>query len=85
MKKRTYITILGIIIALLPFTHFPGSWKNPLYTIFGLIIAYMAIPRKKIIIVEDTEEVEVPKEEPTPEPKKEKPVSKKILQKIDHV
>ena len=50
MKKRTLITILGILVAILPVTHFPGSWKNPVYIILGLTIAYLAIPRKKIII-----------------------------------
>lgn len=53
MKKRTLITILGIIVALLPITHFPGSWKNPAYIILGLTITYLAIPLKKIILVKD--------------------------------
>jgi hypothetical protein len=40
MPKYT-LTICGILIALLPFSGFPGSFKAPAYFILGALVAYL--------------------------------------------
>ncbi len=42
MSRETIITTLGILVAVMPAIGTPGSWKNPLFVIFGLAIAGLA-------------------------------------------
>lgn len=37
--SKNLITILGILVAILPFVSIPGSIRDPLYIIFGITIA----------------------------------------------
>ncbi len=39
MKSTTTLIILGVLIALLPISGLPGSWRNILCIIFGLSVA----------------------------------------------
>jgi len=41
IPKNT-LTILGILVALLAFLGFPGSFKTPAFFILGLVIAYVS-------------------------------------------
>lgn len=34
-------TILGLLVAVLPFLGFPSSFKSPAYFVFGIVIAYI--------------------------------------------
>lgn len=38
-SKNRLILILGVLVALMPFSGFPASWKNFFYIAFGLIIS----------------------------------------------
>lgn len=39
MKNATTLIILGIIIAILPFSGLPGSWRDILYVFLGLSVS----------------------------------------------
>lgn len=41
-SKNRLILILGILVALMPFSGFPAVWKNFFYIIFGLTIAVLS-------------------------------------------
>ncbi len=42
MKKQRTLLILGIFIALLPFTGFPNSWRKTFFVLAGLSVSYIA-------------------------------------------
>jgi len=43
MSKETWIVVLGIVVAVMPFLGFPGSWKIIIYIVLGLAIAALAL------------------------------------------
>jgi len=42
MKKARILLTLAVWVAVLPYLGFPYSWKNILFTITGLVLAYLA-------------------------------------------
>ncbi|MFA6520278.1 MAG: hypothetical protein WCT44_01570 [Candidatus Paceibacterota bacterium] len=42
MKKARTLLILGIWVAIIPYTGFPYSWKDILTTLSGLALAYFS-------------------------------------------
>ncbi len=42
MRKARILLILGVWVAILPYTGFPYSWKNVLFTVTGLFLAYFS-------------------------------------------
>ena len=42
MTKEMWIIVLGIVVALVPFLGFPGSWKTVIFVLVGLAIAVLA-------------------------------------------
>lgn len=50
MTKDVTIIVLGVLVALLPFSGFPGLWKTILFVILGLGIATLAFFMRKELI-----------------------------------
>jgi hypothetical protein len=48
MKKRTIITILGLWVAVIPSLGLPGTWKNWIIIISGLLISMVAFKRRRV-------------------------------------
>ncbi len=49
MSKISLIFLFGIIVAILPFTGFPTSWKTLFYVMIGLLVSVAAsLLRKEI-------------------------------------
>ncbi len=42
MIKQRLVFLAGIIIALLPFSGFPASWKKIFFIFFGLLVTFLA-------------------------------------------
>ncbi|MEK7572360.1 MAG: hypothetical protein AAB493_00690 [Patescibacteria group bacterium] len=42
MKTARILLMLAVWVAILPYLGFPSSWKNILFTITGLALAYLA-------------------------------------------
>jgi VIT1/CCC1 family predicted Fe2+/Mn2+ transporter len=42
MSKRTFITILGALVIVLPFLGLPNSFSTPIFVILGAGIIYIA-------------------------------------------
>jgi len=42
MRKARIFLTLGIWIAILPYSGFPYSWKNVLFTLSGLVLVYLS-------------------------------------------
>ncbi len=42
MIKQRLIFIAGIIVALMPYSGFPVSWKNTFFVILGLLITFLS-------------------------------------------
>lgn len=60
MSKARILFIFGIVIAALPYLGFPIFWKNILFTILGLSLAFFAymIRRERKEIMEDKKNFE---------------------------
>jgi len=61
MSKSRILFILGVLIAVLPYLGFPYFWKNILFTLLGLglaFFAYMIHRELKGNIVKDKENFE---------------------------
>lgn len=41
MSKTKILFVVGIVIALLPYSGFPYLWKNVLSTVLGLLVAFL--------------------------------------------
>lgn len=46
MKKRTFIMLLGLWIAIVPILGLPASWKSNILIVSGLVVALLAATRK---------------------------------------
>jgi hypothetical protein len=58
MIKQRIVFIAGILIALLPYSGFPVSWKNTFFVFFGLsitLLAYLLYREKKASLSEKKE------------------------------
>ncbi len=42
MRKARILLVLGIWMTLLPFLGFPYSWKDPLFSISGLVLIFFS-------------------------------------------
>ena len=42
MSKELVIILLGILVALMPYLGFPGSWKSVFSIVIGIVIAGVA-------------------------------------------
>lgn len=47
MSKSKIIIILGLMVAVLPFLGFPGSFKSPAYFLLGGAIAYITFQENR--------------------------------------
>jgi hypothetical protein len=52
MKKRTFIALLGIWVAIIPSLGLPSTWKQWIIVASGLTITAVAL-KKRYIIVEE--------------------------------
>jgi len=42
MLKQRFVFIAGILVALLPYSGFPASWKTAFFVLLGLFIAFIS-------------------------------------------
>lgn len=52
MRKHWTIFAIGILVAVMPFTGFPGAWKTFFYVAFGLAVAvliFLIIARERYV------------------------------------
>ena len=49
MSKQRMLVILGVLVAIMPFSGFPSSWRTIFFLIFGVSIIVLAYQIDKII------------------------------------
>jgi asparagine N-glycosylation enzyme membrane subunit Stt3 len=57
MSKEVLIILLGLLIALMPYLGFPGSWKNVLSIVIGIAIAGLGFVVRQERIWKEREEI----------------------------
>lgn len=49
MSKQRMLIILGVLVAIMPFSGFPSSWRTVFFLIFGISIIVLAYQIDKLI------------------------------------